>query len=73
MKALTFVGGNRNYGSKDTARFFVEVEAKIAFKPMWCCLLTSQAEYIIQKKYELSNTKWYCNYATKLFLFGAAF
>jgi len=33
---------------------FVEVEgakAKIAFKPMWCCLLSSQAEYIIQKKF----------------------
>jgi len=54
---------------------FVEVEgakAKIAFKPMWCCLLSSQAEYIIQKKYKASSSKWYCNFATKSFLFWSS-
>jgi hypothetical protein len=41
-----------------TPRDFLEVEAKIAFKPMWCCLLMSQAEYITQIKYEASISKW---------------
>jgi hypothetical protein len=35
-----------NYGSKDAT---VEgKKAKIAFKPTWCCLFSSQAEYTIK-------------------------